>query len=204
MKTALCFCALLALPLLAQRDFLSVDEADQIREAQEPNDRLKLYAHFARQRVDLVRQLLSRDKAGRSLLIHDALEEYSKILDAIDGVADDALKRKLDIKIGLGAVAKAEKEMLPLLQRFQDSQPKDLGRYDFALKQAIETTADSLELAQADTEKRGADVEARERRQKKELEGLTQTKDLEARKAEEKKAESSKRKAPTLKRKGEQ
>ena len=65
MKTAI-WCLLLAAPLCAQRDFLTADEIDQIKEAQEPAERLKLYAKFAKERVDLVQNLFSKDKAGRS------------------------------------------------------------------------------------------------------------------------------------------
>jgi septal ring factor EnvC (AmiA/AmiB activator) len=144
--------------------------------------------------------------------MHDALEDYSKILDAIDDVTDDALLRKAEVKLGLEAVVAAEKQTLPVLQKIQSSQPKDLSRYDFALKQAIETTEDSLEASQADLGKRSRDVEARETREKKELEQLGAQTDPDAKKAEEeeKKADSSgeqqqtpKRKAPTLKRPGE-
>jgi hypothetical protein len=212
MNTVLC-CLLLAAPLVAQHDFLTADEIDQIREAQEPNLRLKLYADFAKLRVDLVRNLLGKEKPGRSILIHDALDEYSKILDAIDTVADAASGRQTDITKGLAAVTVAEKAMLPQLRRIQELRPKDLERYEFALTQAIDTTADSLNLAEEDLGKRASDVEARQAAQKKatadqmtpiEKEGQ-QAGDTKKKAEDEKTAEDAapKRKPPTLMRPGE-
>ena len=216
MKTLL-LCLLLAAPAAAQHDFLTADEIDQVKEAQEPNLRLKLYADFARLRIDLVRNLLGKDKPGRSILIHDTLEEYAKILDAIDTVADSAAARHTDIAVGLAAVAAAEKATLPLLKQIETSKPKDMERYEFALTQAIETTADSLDLAEEDLGKRAGEVEQRQQAQKKaadarmspiEKEGqqADEAKKKEAAKpADEKAAEDAapKRKPPTLLRPGE-
>jgi uncharacterized protein involved in exopolysaccharide biosynthesis len=202
----LLWCVVLAAPLWAQRDFLTADEIDQIREAQEPNERLRLYAKFAKQRVDLVQSLVSKEKPGRSIMIHDALEDYSKILDAIDDVTDDALLRKREVKIGMAAVVAAEKQMLPVLQRVQSSQPKDLSRYDFALQQAVETTRDSLDASEEDLAKRTSEVEAREAREKKEQKELGGQPDSDTKADADKAADSGQpqRKAPTLKRPGEQ
>ena len=210
---ALLVCLLLAAPLAAQRDFLTADEVDKVRDAQEPNLRLKLYSQFAQERVDLVKNLLSKDKAGRSALIHDTLDEYCKILDAIDTVADDALARKADIKLGLDAVASVEKQMLPYLQKVQDSHPRDLERYDFLLKQAIDATSDSLEAAQEDLGKRTQEVVAREQKEKQERLDSMSPVDRESKIAEEKQAAEKKaveesgqqnqRKPPTLYRPGE-
>ncbi|HTP33928.1 MAG TPA: hypothetical protein VMJ75_17235 [Candidatus Acidoferrales bacterium] len=206
MKTLIC-CLVLAAPLGAwQRDFLNADEIDQIREAQEPNLRLKLYADFAKARVDLVQNLLSKDKPGRSGMIHDALEDYSKILDAIDTIADDAAARKTDIKPGLTAVANMYKALLPQLKKIQDNRPKDVDRYDFALTQAVETTSDSLDLANEDLGKRGKDVEARQDKQKKTIEAEMGNPAAASDKPKTDDAKSDdppKRKPPTLMRPGE-
>ena len=190
--------------LLAQRDFLTADETDQVRLAQDPNERVKLYVHLAKQRLNLAQHALSKEKPGRSILVHDALEDYSQIIDAIDTVSDDALKRKLDIKEGMAAVAAGEKELLEQLEKIEESQPKDLARYEFALKQALETTRDSLDLSQQDIGQRTAEVQAKEQKEKKELEAAMSTKELEDKKATEKKDAQTKRKAPTLYKKGEQ
>jgi hypothetical protein len=207
---ALFLFAFLALPLAAERDFLTADEADQIREtSQDPNARLKLYIHFAKQRMDLVKSMLSKEKAGRSILVHDALDDYQHIIDAIDDVIDDALKHKADLKIGLGLVKSGEAQMLADLEKIRESAPKDVARYEFALNQAIDTTNDSLELSKQDLGKRTADVEAKDARDKKELESMSKSEEAKEKEKAggEKKAEEApaggRRKVPTLRRPGE-
>lgn len=199
---------LLALPGFAQKDFLTADEADQVRETQEPNERLKLYLKFARQRVGMVEQLLSKEKAGRSALIHEALDEYSKIIEAIDTVSDDALRRKVKIELGAEAVAKSERDFLTRLEKLKGSRAKDFSRYEDALANAIESTNVSIELAAMDQTDRSKTVANKDDRDKKAREELMASEEeLEKKKVAaesgEKKEPAPKKKAPTLRRKGE-
>ncbi len=192
----------------AQKDFLTADEADQVREAQEPNERLKLYLKFARQRIGMVDQMLSKDKAGRSAMIHEALDEYSKILEAIDTVSDDAIRRKMDITVGAELVAKAEKDFLGRLEKIRGLKPKDFSRYEDALSTAIDNTSISMELAELDQKERTRGVASKDDREKKARDELMATEEDAEKKAtgtaeKAEKKDTPKKKAPTLRRKGE-
>ncbi len=186
-----------------QHDFLTADEIDQVRDAQEPNARLILYVQFARQRMSLLNQLLSKEKPGRSALIHDTLEEYTQIIEAIDTVADDGLKRKVKLNEGMTLVAAAEKDMLETLKKIEDSEPKDLARYEFVLKSAIDTTSDSKDLSEEDLNARANAVAEKDKKEKEEKNAMLGTKEQEAKKADDQKATETKRKAPSLYKPGE-
>jgi hypothetical protein len=196
--------ALLTLPLAAQqRDFLTPAETDQLREVQEPNERLALYSKWALLRLDEIEQMIASNKPGRATFIHDLLEDYGHIIEATDAVADDALRRKISLDAGVTTLTASEKDMVTRLQKIRDAKPKDLARYEFALSDAIDTTQDSLELNQADLPGRAASVAAKEAKEKQERLATMTPAEAADRKTEDKKAAPPKKKAPTLMRPGE-
>jgi len=208
MKWPLATIALLAAAVcLAQedRDFLTPDEVQQVREAQEPNERLTLYVRFAKQRIDLVENYLAKNKPGRSIFIHNTLEDYSHIIEAIDTVSDDALRRHAEIDKGLIAVLNAEKDFLEKLNKIQDSNPKDMERYKFVLTEAIDTTNDSRETNITDSKQRSGELAAADQKEKKEREAMMPAKEVKSRKNDAEAADPNqeKKKIPTLYRPGE-
>ena len=143
---ALVLAVALALPVQAQwREFLTPGEISEIRKAQEPNMRLKLYAGFARQRLAAVEKELAGKDARRARRIHASLSEYDQILDAIEANVEQAVDRRDPVRKGVERVLKAEPEFLKLLESFRALNPKDLSDYRFILDQTIDTTRDSVQ-----------------------------------------------------------
>jgi hypothetical protein len=184
------------------RDFLTANEVQQVREAQDPNDRMLLYLKLARQRLDLAAQYLTKEKPGRSIFVHNALEDYGKIIDAIDSVADDALRRQVDVNKAMVAVAEAEKGFLEKLNKIEEGNPKDLDRYKFVLDDAIDTTRDSQELSAEDANKRKTELSAHDAEEKKTREAAMPEKELKDRRKSTE-TEDEKKKVPSLLKPGE-
>ena len=198
---------LVALPLAAQtEDFLTVSEVEQVRLTQEPDARLKLYITFAEQRMSQLEQMFASKKAGRSVMIHELLGQYTKIIDAIDTVVDDALSRNVEVGATLGDVVEAEKKFSAKLKAWKASDPPDLERYEFVLDNAVDTTGDSVELNAEDLGQRKTRIVTADKQEKRERveemtpEGAKAAKENAKKVAEQKKKE---RKRPTLFRKGE-
>ena len=210
MKSLVVIATLLTSACYAQeRDFLTPDEADQVREIQEPNKRLGLYVKFAQLRMEMLKQSLASTKPGRSIFIHDTLEDLTRVIEAIDTISDDAIRRKVDIDPGLALVIDAEKAISAELQKVIEAPPKDYVRYKFTMEQAVETLSDSAELAAQDLKTRSAELAQRDKREKTERDEIgTETDAKKALEKAEKKATAAasgkpEKKAPTLRRKGE-
>lgn len=213
MKRYLIFTVFLAsgIPALAQRDFLTADEVEKVREAQEPNERLKLYVVFARQRIDQLQRLLDKDKKGRSLMARQLLEDYANIIDAMDTVSDDALKRGTDIALGATTMHDAENRMLTQLQKIKDKAPADLDLYSVSLTEAIAATTDSLDLSKEDPGNRAAKLNAEDKKLKDDAEKVLAAEEAKGKTPEQARVEGDvsasqekpKRKPPTLYRPGE-
>jgi hypothetical protein len=170
--TAVLAAIVLSLLAVAQRrEFLTDGEIEAIREAQEPDQRLKLYTQYAQQRLELAEKALAGSEADRARQIHTALSEYNRILEAIDANVDQAVTRRDLMRKGLEYALKNEPDFLKLLESFQARNPKDLDEYRFALSQAIENTKDSIdglrEALQKQPKGRRQEKEAKETKGKK-------------------------------------
>jgi hypothetical protein len=193
--------------ILVTKDFLTEFEADQIRLAQDPNERIPIYMQFAKLRLALVDQLLAKEELGRGAKVHENLSQLGRIIEAVDMVIDDALLRDADISKTITPLLNTERELLSRLMGIQETDPDDLWRYEFVLEDAIDVLEDSIEITSDDLAARksglieadGAEKAAREKTMsQKRLEEVQ-----EAEKEQTKEEREQERKRPSLLKKGE-
>lgn len=195
-------------PAMAQRDFLTPDEVEQLRLVQDPEPRLQLYLKFARQRVDMLEQLFAKRQTGRSGLIHDTLEQVTQIIEAMDMNIDDAIRRQKPLE-KLDGIVKGQKELLARLESMAEKEEPDRARYQFALEQALETLRDSIDMNEQDIKDRTLSVADREKALREERDELLAPERKEELEKERKRIESEKegvapgKKRPTLLKPGE-
>lgn len=169
-RTTLGLALLLALPLCAQRrrDPLNPLEVDQLRDAMlDPDERLKLYVKFSRDRMTKLEQMRSDPKvADRALQTHDMLQDFLTVYDELNNNVDMYVGRKNDIRRPLKLVIEADIEFQSKLRALKDSanaNRAEAKQYEFLLTDALDTVDSSAE----DHRKTLAEVEQYVKQQKK-------------------------------------
>jgi hypothetical protein len=154
----LCIAAILGtiiLPVLAQRavakplpqkkDYLSEEEADKIRDAYTPAERMTLFISFADDRLKKFQYELNRTavERNRTEILNSLMNGYAGCMDDAADQIDVAQEKQLDIHAALKLMQTKGKEFLDILQKLDKDGP-DLDSYRDTLEDAIEGTKDAL------------------------------------------------------------
>jgi hypothetical protein len=143
---------LMALSASAQRrhDPLTTEEINQLRDAMvEPDQRLKLYVTFARDRMNKLEQMRADPKTtDRPRQTHDMLADFLSVYDELNDNVDMYVGRKDDIRKPLKLVIEADVEFQSKLRALKDAANADAAeakQYEFLLSNALETVDSSAD-----------------------------------------------------------
>jgi hypothetical protein len=131
-----------------QKDYLSNAEADKIRDAETPNERIKLFILFADDRIKKFQYELEHPSQNN----HEQMLNY--LLNAYIGCVDDAadlvqlgIEKQQNMRAGVDLMAQKTKEYLEVLNKVK-SDAKEIEIYKENLDDAIEGTQDALNDAE--------------------------------------------------------
>ena len=140
-----------ALPVFAQHHArLTPAEVDQLRDAAlEPNERLKFYLKFLRERLATLEQVRTNPKiTDRPAQIHDHLQDFLELYDELDENIDTYVDRKDDIRKPLKAIIEADPEFLQKITTYQNelqADKADMRSYAFVLSNLLDTLKSSAD-----------------------------------------------------------
>jgi len=130
-------------------DYLSPDEADKIRDADTPAERIKLYMAFAEDRLKKFDYEIHRTAPERNLgeILNNLLNGYAGCVDDASDQIDVARDKQMDIREELKLMIGKEKAFLDQLTKYQKDAP-DLDEYRDTLDDAVDGTKEDMTDAQ--------------------------------------------------------
>jgi len=132
-------------PAPQKKDYLSEMEADKIRDAETPGERIKLFIAFAEDRLKKFQYELSRKvpERRRSEVLNSLLNGYAGCVDdAADQIAV-AREKQADIRLSLKLMKSKGEQFLDTLEKLNQGGP-EFELYKETLDDAIEGTKDAL------------------------------------------------------------
>jgi hypothetical protein len=136
-------------PAQTQKDYLSGVEADKIREAETPNERIFLFLTFADDRLKKLQYELEHpSQTNHAEMINSLLNAYVGCVDDAADLIQLGIEKQQNIRKGIDLMASRTKEFLGILQKIP-TDAADAELYKENLDDAMEGTRDASKEAEA-------------------------------------------------------
>jgi hypothetical protein len=132
-------------PAPQKKDYLTQSEADKIRDAETPGERIRLFITFAEDRLKKFQYELGRTvpERRRSEILNGLMNAYAGCVDdAADQIAV-AREKQADIRAALKLMKSKGQQFLDILEKLDQGGP-EFDTYKDTLEDAVEGTKDAL------------------------------------------------------------
>src|SRR5271168_206109 len=132
-----------------QKDYLSGIEADKIREAETPNERITLFLTFADDRLKKLQYELEHPSQTNHIeLLNSLLNAYVGCVDDAADLIQLGIEKQQNIRKGIDLMALRTKDFITSLQKIPTDTP-EAEMYKDNLDDAIQGTQDASKEAEA-------------------------------------------------------
>jgi hypothetical protein len=128
-----------------KKDYLSDQEADKIRDAETPGERIKLYVTYAEDRLKKFQYELGRtvQERKRAEILNGLLNAYVGCVDDAADQIEIAREKQADIHAALKLMKSKSEQFLDTLEKLHQGGP-EFDIYKDTLDDAVEGTKDAL------------------------------------------------------------
>jgi hypothetical protein len=131
-----------------QKDYLSSLEADKIRDAETPNEKVKLFLTYAEDRLKKFQYELAHPAlANHEETLNGLMNGYQSCVDDAADLLQLGLEKQQNVRLGIDLMASKTKDFLIVLQKIQ-TDAIDIEVYKNNLDDAIEGTTDAMNEAE--------------------------------------------------------
>ena len=131
-----------------QKDYLTSLEADKIRDAETPNERIKLFVQYADDRLKKFQYELDHPAANRHAeMLNYLMNSYIGCVDDASDIIQEGIEKQQNVRAGIDLMATKAKEFLEVLKKIS-ADGKEIDIYKINLDDAIEGTQDAINDAE--------------------------------------------------------
>jgi hypothetical protein len=133
-----------------KQEFLTDEEQDKLREAQDPSQRIEVYLALAQARLERFQDFRKKPADPRynnGAFLDSLLDQYVALHDELKNWIDDQFERQGDMRRGLRSLLERGAKQMEELRRIHESPDPFASEYGNTLRDAIEDLSDTLDGA---------------------------------------------------------